>query len=110
MEKAAAGPPFLFGGRFMDTSTAIVLATFLLYVMVPGYLLFFRGWPLRAGFAMLAIAQIPLAWQVYLTDSEALGFGLLLVLMLPLPLLLIGIGAVAAIVRIVRRGTNQSPS
>ena len=93
----------------MDTSLIVVLVTALLYVTIPGYLLFFRAWPLRAGIAMFFIALIPLSWQVYFTDSEALGFGVLLVLMLPLPLLLIGVGTAAGLVRLVRRwhGANE---
>jgi len=87
----------------MDTSLVVVLATFLLYVVIPGYLLFFKAWPLRAGIAMFVIALIPLSWQVYFTDSEAMGFGILLMIMLPLPLLLIGIGIVASLIRLTRR-------
>lgn len=85
----------------MDDASVVVLVTFVLYVAVPGYLLFFRGWPLRAGLAMLLVVFLPLTWQVNFTDSEAMGFGLLLVIMLPIPLLLVGIGLVAAIARFV---------
>jgi len=96
----------------MDISLSVVLATLPLYVVIPGYLLFFKGWPLRAGIAMFVIALIPLSWQVNFTDSEAMGFGILLMMMLPLPLLLIGIGVVASLIRMARhhRGANHSPS
>src|SRR3954470_16887790 len=92
----------------MDTSLVVVLVTALLYVAIPGYLLFFRAWPLRAGIAIFFIAQIPLLWQVYFTDSEASGFGILLAVMLPLPLLLIGIGTVAGLVRPVRQRCREN--
>lgn len=87
----------------------VLIVTLSLYVFIPGYLLFFRGWPLRAGFGMLLVAQFPLLWQIVFTDSEAMGFGILLLVMLPLPLLLIAIGAIAGAVRLTHLHRLREP-
>jgi hypothetical protein len=83
-------------------SLTVVVVTWLLYAVVPIYLIY-RGWPLRAGLAMLLVALLPLTWQGVFTDSDAKGFGILLAVMLPFPLLIIAWGLIAAILRGVRR-------
>lgn len=85
----------------VDPTTLVFPVTILLYVAV-GIWLLSKGWPLRAGLAMGAIALLPLTWQIKFTDSEALGAGFVAVILLLIPILLIIVGVIAPIVRRVR--------
>ena len=79
-------------------SSLVMIVSLALYVILPLVLLV-RGWPMRAGLAMLFAAFLPLLWQGMFTDSNAPGFGVLLILTLPLPILLIAIGVILACYR-----------
>jgi hypothetical protein len=85
-------------------AVALMIVVILLYVVV-GAWLGLTGRPVRAGLAMIAIALLPLVWQVTFTDSDAPGFGVLLLYMLPVPLVLIAVGILS---RISRRIFNRA--
>ncbi len=77
---------------------AFMIVTILAYVVVGAWLAV-TGRPVRAGLAMIAIATLPLLWQVALSESDAPGFAVLLFLMLPVPLLLVAIGVLGRLFR-----------
>ena len=79
-------------------STAVMIMTLVLYVLVPLFLLIKR-WPLRAGLAMLVVTLLPVLWQAWFTDSDAPGFVFLLFMMIPIPLGIIAIGLLYAFYR-----------
>jgi hypothetical protein len=74
----------------------------LLYIGV-GIWLTHRGSPIRAGLAMVAVAALPLAGQLLLTDSEAPGYAILFVIMLLPPFLLIPVGLAIGGIRLARK-------
>jgi hypothetical protein len=87
----------------LGAQSGLVMAlTILLYLTVP-VLIAMRGRLIAAGLAMLAIAMLPLAWQILFTDSDAPGFVFLLLMMLPIPLLLTVAGLIAWLVRMWQR-------
>lgn len=87
-------------------STLVMLITLMLYLAVPIFLLT-KGWPFRAGLAMLFVTLLPLLWQAWFTDSDAPGFGVLLFVMLPIPLALTAIGVLAALYRAIAELTRR---
>ena len=75
-------------------SAFLALVSITIYLIAPVPLLL-RGWLIRAGFAMLLAALLPIGWESVFTDSDAPRFEILMVLMLPIPLLLISSGIVS---------------
>jgi len=85
----------------MDSSALYyltVLTHFGLYIIAPIWL-FVRGWPIVGGVVMLASTILPIAGQIWFTNSEMPGFGLLLVVEFPLALMVLLIGVVVTLSR-----------
>jgi len=87
-------------------AVTVMLASLVLYIVAP-VLLLARRWFIRAGFAMLFAALLPLLWQGFFSDDDAPGFALLFLLAAPIPLLLIGVGVLRLVTRTARRWRNQ---
>lgn len=81
---------------------AILLLHFVAYLTAP-VVLFRRGWPIAAGVAMLVSALLPIAGQVWFTDSDAPGLAFLLMLEAPPALLVLAVGIGITATRTIKR-------
>ena len=79
-----------------------MLSHLVIYILVP-ILLFQAGWPIAGGVAMIVASFMPLAAQVWFTDSEAPGLGLLLMLELPPACIVTLVGIGITITRLIKR-------
>jgi hypothetical protein len=73
-----------------------------LYFGIPIYLCF-RGWPIRAGVAMLLVAVLPLLIERLHTGYGSEGDGIFLLFALPLPIGLFVVGVILLAMRLVKR-------
>ena len=82
-------------------SSVIGLGCISLYLFVA--IIFIRkGWLVRAGILMAAIAYLPILWQISFTDSDAKGFALQLLFLWPPAFMLALVGSVIWLLRSVR--------
>ena len=76
----------------------VLVGTIILYVALPGWLLFKRQ-VFRAGLAGILVTFMPSIFQGVFWSKSAGNFGLLLALLTPLPLVLMALGFVWGCVR-----------
>jgi hypothetical protein len=62
---------------------AMIIAHSVIFIFAP-ILLFRAGWPLSGGVIMALSTLMPIAGQVWFTDSDSPGLGFLLLMELPI--------------------------
>jgi hypothetical protein len=76
--------------------------------MLAPILLFRAGWPIAGGLAMIVASLMPLAGQIWFTDSDAPGLGLLLMLEFPPGCIVTIVGIGMTITRLIKRLNNPT--
>jgi hypothetical protein len=82
--------------------TTILWAHWVIYLGGP-IVLFWAGWPILGGLVMLAATVMPVAGQIWFTDSEAPGLGFLMILEVPPAILVLLIGVGLSTTKLVRK-------
>jgi hypothetical protein len=80
----------------------ILLFHWVIYIFAP-MLLFWAGWPIAGGLAMIIASFMPLLGQVWFTDSDAPGLGILLMLEFPPACIVTLVGIGISIARLIER-------
>ena len=87
---------------------AILYAHWAIFIVAP-IALFRAGWPVSGGLFMLLSTLMPIAGQVWFTDSDAPGLAFLLMIELPIAALVLLAAIAMQVTALLNRRRNPRP-